>query len=139
MEPDFAALATAAATTVVTAMSQEGWKAVKSSITRLWRKGTPGQTDHVEAELERSRAELIASEASLIPLTETELVAEWQGKLRRLLTLHPELASELAAMLTEEQRPGGVQFGSVSHHGQGDIYQAGRDISTVHPRHRPDA
>jgi hypothetical protein len=138
MDPDYTALAAAAATAVVTAMAKEGWEGVRSAVARLWRKGEHPQTEQIVAELERSRQELVGTESSLVPLTSDELVAEWKGKLRRLLVLHPELADEVAAILGTGQQ-GGVQFGDVSHHGTGDVNQAGRDIHVTRTQRHPDA
>lgn len=139
MDLDYAALATAAATAVVTAMAREGWDGVRSAVARLWRRGRPEQVAQVEAALEQSRQELVSSEESLANLTETELVAEWQAKLRRLLAAEPEVADELTEILgLQAQRGTGVKFGPVTHLGLGDVYQAGRDIYGGHSSRQRD-
>jgi hypothetical protein len=90
--------------------------------------------------LEHSRQELVSSDGSQAELTETELAAEWQAKLRRLLVAHPEVAEELAEIVGVERRGDtDVRFGPVTHLGFGDVYQAGRDISGIRSPRRPDA
>jgi hypothetical protein len=139
MDPEYAALASSAATAIVTAMAQDGWDGIRSALTGLWRRAHPEQAGHVEAALEQSRRELTGSEGPLTHVTETELAAEWQAKLRRLLAVHPEVGEELVAILDiERQRDAGVSFGPVTHHGSGSVYQAGRDISLRSPQ-QPDA
>jgi hypothetical protein len=130
MGPDYAALASAAATALVAAMANEGWEGIRSAVVRLWRRANPGRAPHIEAALEHSRQELAGTSESLAEEAKGEFVAEWQGKLRRLLVAHPELVNELDDVLGfSRQHVGEIRFGSVVHHGIGDVNQAGRDIS----------
>ncbi|GAA1373850.1 hypothetical protein [Catellatospora chokoriensis] len=138
MTLDIAVLASAAATTLVTAMAQEGWEGVKSAVARLWRRDSAEQVTRVEAALEQSRQELVAG-SEPVESAQAELVAEWQSKLRGLLAAHPGLADELAEVFKlDRQLISEVRFGNVSHHGFGDINQAGRDITVNRSPRRLD-
>ena len=61
------------------------------------------------------------------------LLAEWQGRLWRLLNANPELAEDVSRMIREELRPVGesVRMQTISMDAQvsggGSVYQAGRD------------
>jgi hypothetical protein len=129
MDPEYTALASAAATALVTAMAQDGWEGIRSAVARLWRRGIPGHVTHIEAALEHSRQELAGTPQPLAEEAKGEFVAEWQGKLRRLLMAHPEAAAELNDVLRlGRQHAGQIGFGAVVHQGIGDVNQAGRDI-----------
>lgn len=139
MDPEVAALASAAATAVITAMAKEGWEGVRTAVSRLWRREPADRVEHITAALEHSRQELAGVPEPLAESTQVELVAEWQARLRRLLAAHPELAGEVAAIVRLEDRPdGGVAFGPVQHHGTGDVNQAGRDLTITRSPRRLD-
>jgi hypothetical protein len=138
MDPEYAALASAAATAVVTAMAKEGWEGIKSAFAGLWRREPPQRVASIEAALDDSRQELLNVAEPLVRSTEAELIAEWQARLRRLLTANPDVARELTDVLgLERQHAGEVRFGSVSHQGIGDVNQAGRDIAITRASGRP--
>jgi len=58
------------------------------------------------------------------------LDTEWRGRIRRLLTAHPEVIGELRGLLAE-LAPEGAPAPSVTQHatasGHARVYQAGRD------------
>jgi hypothetical protein len=142
LDPDIAALASAAATAVVTAMAKESWERVSGAVARLWRGASAQRVEHVRTALEHSRQDLVESRSDRAAdddiVVEAELVAEWQGKLRRLLAEHPEIAAELRQILELDAEPAaGVRFGSVTHQGVGDINQAAGDIHVVRGRADP--
>ncbi|MFI6465297.1 hypothetical protein [Streptomyces sp. NPDC050538] len=86
------------------------------------------------AELDAAHEDLLASLTTGDPDTERELVAEWQGRLRRLLAARPEVAEDLRTLLDElgtrtTTAPAVVQRATAS--GDSRIYQAGRDQRVV--------
>jgi hypothetical protein len=133
VEPEIAALASTAGTTVVTLMATDAWERTRDAVASLWRRVHPERADTVVAELDATREDLAsASEESggddeLLD----ELRAEWRGRIRRLLTARPEVAGELRRLLDEldpdaSSRAPAVQQ-SATASGQARIYQAGRD------------
>ena len=130
MDAEYAALASAAAMSLITSMTKDGWEGIKATIARLWRREPADRQVHIEAALEQSRQELVSTEEPLAEATQAELVAEWKAKFRRLLSAYPELAKELAdALGIGQPHAGGVRFGPVHHLGVGDVNQAARDIT----------
>lgn len=130
MEPEIAALASTAGTTIVTLMATDAWQRLRDGITALWRRGQADRADAVAAELDAGREELLAASASGAADLEGDLQAEWQGRVRRLLTVQPERAEELRLLLEEfapppETAPSVTQHAAAS--GSARVYQAGRD------------
>ncbi|WP_328724808.1 hypothetical protein [Streptomyces sp. NBC_00259] len=130
MEPEIAALASAAGTTIVTLMATDAWQRTREGITSLWRRFHPERVEAVAAELDAAHDDLLASHTTGDPDTERELAAEWQGRIRRLLTARPEVAEELRTLLDEldpraATAPAVAQQATASGHAR--IYQAGRD------------
>lgn len=130
MEPEIAALATSAGTTVVTLMATDAWHRTRDGIVSLWRRAHPERAESIAAELDATREDLLAARTSGDDGVASELQTEWQGRVRRLLASRPEAARELRALLDEiEPRP--VTEPAVAQHatasGRARIYQAGRD------------
>lgn len=132
-------LAASGATQVVGAIATDTWPAVKAAVLALWRRTHP---ERVEAELEEAREELLAArESGRADELQALLVNEWQARLARLLTTHPELVDELRALVASllaaaaRERTGTPPAGSVTVTAHvtdgGDAYLAGRDL-TVH-------
>jgi hypothetical protein len=67
----------------------------------LWRRVHPERAQTVQAELEDSRAEVLAARQGGDEQVEQALVSEWQGRLRRLVASDPQLADELRRMVAE--------------------------------------
>ncbi|NYI03587.1 hypothetical protein [Allostreptomyces psammosilenae] len=138
-----AGLASAASTALVAAMVTDGWQRATGSIAGLWRRARPEQAEVVEAELVETREEMVRAREAGEDVEEArqEAVDEWQGRLRRLLRQHPELAAELRRVLDEEINPllpgptsagaGVVMHAEARDHGR--IYMAGRD-QTINER-----
>ncbi|WP_329386681.1 hypothetical protein [Streptomyces sp. NBC_01716] len=137
MEAELAALAAAAGTTLVTSLATDTWNSMREGMVLLWRRARPDRAEDVDAELEASREELLAVRASgpqAEAETRGEIRAEWQGRVRRLLYAHPELAEDLRTLLAETAPPapvsaappGPAQQATAS--GEARIYQAGRDL-----------
>ncbi|MEU6771492.1 hypothetical protein [Streptomyces sp. NPDC046759] len=130
MEPEIAALAGTAGTTVVTLMATDAWQRVREGFVALWRRGQAERADVVAAELDATREDLLAASAAGDQHIEGELQAEWQGRIRRFLTTRPEAVEDLRRLLDEfvsspETTPAVTQHATASGHAR--IYQAGRD------------
>lgn len=131
VDPEIAALAGTAGTTLVTLLTTEGWERAKDAIASLWRRPQPERVDSIEAELRTTREELLAAQASGDPATEAELRVEWQGRIRRLLVAHPAMAEELRsalAQLAPDAQLGASVTQRASASGEARVYQAGRDL-----------
>ncbi|MFE2823110.1 hypothetical protein [Streptomyces sp. NPDC059271] len=130
MEPEIAALASSAGTTVVTLMATDAWQRVREGIASLWRRGHAERVEAVAAELDATREDLLAALAAGDQGVEGELQVEWQGRIRRLLAARPEVAEDLRTLLNEFDplagtAPSITQHATASNHAR--IYQAGRD------------
>lgn len=132
-------LAVTAATTLVKAMTTDGWERIKQAVANLWHRRRPEQVERVACDLDEARSELTNALERGDTETEAALVAEWQGRLRRLLAADRKAVGELQALLGLGQvvTEGNVRFGSVTHSGTGDVHQAGRDM-TIHRSGTPD-
>lgn len=130
MEPEIAALATTAGTTVVTLMATDAWERTREGVASLWRRLNPGRAEAVEAELDATREDLLAAQQSGDEDTVRELQSEWQGRMRRFLAARPDVAEDLRHLLGELD-PGRDAAQAVTQHatasGHARIYQAGRD------------
>ncbi|MCX5275928.1 hypothetical protein [Streptomyces virginiae] len=131
MDPNIAALAGTAGTTLVTLMATDTWHRVRDGVVNLWQRSLPDRASAIAEELDATRADLLQAQATGDPETEAEVRAEWQGRLRRLLTARPEVAEELRAMLAElapnETAPPTVSLHATAS-GAARVYQAGRDM-----------
>ncbi|MGW4547587.1 hypothetical protein ACWEN4_14540 [Streptomyces violaceorubidus] len=133
MDPEIAALAGTAGTTVVTLMVTSAWESARDGLVALWRRVQPARADSVGEELEAGREELLLARQAGDDEAEAGLAAEWQGRVRRLLLARPEVADELRALLDElaSALPAEAQERHIhlrAHAtGSARIYQAGRD------------
>lgn len=131
MEPELAALASTAGTTVVTLLATEGWERARDGIVALWRRVRPDRAETVAAELAAGREDLLAARSDGDAAAEGELRAEWEGRVRRLLREQPAVADELRRLLDELAPDDGTSAPAVAQHatasGSARIYQAGRD------------
>ncbi|MEU9750534.1 hypothetical protein ACFC7A_01750 [Streptomyces niveus] len=138
MEAELAALAATTGTTLVTLLATDTWNSMREGMVLLWRRARPDRAEDVGAELDAARAELLAvrdaSDLRTEAETRDEIRAEWQGRVRRLLHAHPEVAEDLRALLAETAPaaaasptpPAVTQQATAS--GEARIYQAGRDL-----------
>ncbi|RFC72689.1 hypothetical protein [Streptomyces sp. AcE210] len=130
MDPEMAALAGTAGTTLVTLLTTEAWQRAREAVSSLWRRAEPERADSISAELEVTRADLLAAQAGGDVESRTELSAEWQGRIRRFLMTHPEEAEALRTLISElgPHAPADLpvtQHATASGHAR--VYQAGRD------------
>ncbi|MGV9911755.1 hypothetical protein ACWEWD_11675 [Streptomyces tendae] len=133
MDPEIAALAGTAGTTVVTLMVTNAWESARDGMVGLWRRFQPARAESVGEELEAGREELLLARRAGDDEAEAGLTAEWQGRVRRLLLARPDVADELRALLDElapsmpqEPDPRQVHLQARAS-GSARIYQAGRD------------
>ncbi|MET4657242.1 hypothetical protein ACI2LV_07635 [Streptomyces fungicidicus] len=133
MDPEIAALAGTAGTTVVTLMVTNAWDSARDGMVALWRRFQPARAESIGEELEAGRADLLLAREAGDAESESELTAEWQGRLRRFLLAQPEAAEELRRVLDElqPQVPGDAGPEQIRMQarasGSARIYQAGRD------------
>ncbi|MFC8367138.1 MULTISPECIES: hypothetical protein [unclassified Streptomyces] len=133
MDPEIAALAGTAGTTVVTLMVTNAWESARDGMVALWRRFQPARAESVGEELEAGRAELLLARQAGDAEAETELTAEWQGRVRRFLLAQPEAADELRRILDDlspslPEEPDAHQIHLRARaSGSARIYQAGRD------------
>ncbi|MEU7640300.1 hypothetical protein ACFXO2_31075 [Streptomyces sp. NPDC059152] len=131
MDPEIAALAGTAGTTLVTLLTTETWQNVRDRVVSLWQRARPDRAPAIADEIETTRDELLGAQSAGDREIEAELGVEWQGRIRRLLTACPELSDELRVMLDELAAvdavvPSVAQDATAS--GQARVYQAGRDM-----------
>jgi hypothetical protein len=133
VDPDLAGLTSVAAAEVVKLLTTDVWERARTAVGTLWRRARPDRADAIESDLAEARSELLAAQQVGDKQVEQLLLAEWQGRLWRLLNTNPELARDLSRMVWEELRPPGesVRAQSISMDaevsGGGSVYQAGRD------------
>ena len=133
MGPEIAELARTAGTTMVTLIAGQAWESAREGLVSLWQRFQPDRAEAVGGELEATREDLLLAQRTGDADTESELTAEWQAKVRRLLIARPEVAEELRRILAElSPQPAEAQSvvdvrlrAEVS--GSGRVYQAGRD------------
>jgi hypothetical protein len=78
VDPELAVLTSTAATTVVQLLATAAWEQAKSAVVGLWRRVHPERAEMVQAELEDSRAEVLAARQVGDEQIEQALVGEWQ-------------------------------------------------------------
>jgi hypothetical protein len=131
MDPQLVDLARTAGTTVVTLMATDSWNTARAGLVALWRRVHPERAEQLADQLDVTRGELVAAREAGDQLTEGELNAEWQSRLRRLLAAEPALAEELRRFVEEYAPAAGQPADGISMHatasGHGRVYQAGRD------------
>jgi hypothetical protein len=134
---DPATLAAAAATAVVAAMTTDAWQQACSAVVRLWQRVHPSRAETIGEELAEVRQEVLVARKRGDTETETDLVGDWQRKLKRLLDADPEIADELGRLLDNVLAPSLDQpdqervrsiLMKARASGNARVYQAGRDI-----------
>nr|WP_202534775.1 hypothetical protein [Streptomyces sp. SID3212] len=112
-------------------MASDAWQATREGVVGLWRRAQPHRADAVAAELDAGQAEAVAATGADGEEVLSELRAEWQGRLRRLLVARPDAAAELRRLLDEIAPQASADPPAVTQHatasGQARVYQAGRD------------
>jgi hypothetical protein len=130
MDPEIISLAQGGGAALVTLMATDAWQAAREGFVQLWRRVQPHRAEAVAAELDAGQAEVLAAIEADDQEVLSEVRAEWQGRLRRLLVARPEAAAELRRLLDEIAPPASAdpvvtQRATASGHAR--VYQAGRD------------
>jgi hypothetical protein len=99
---ELAALAGTSATTLVAAMTTDAWQSVRSGVARLFGRANDSRQKAVESQLD-SNAELLA-QVDDPERARQNLVGLWQLELERLLSEHPDAASELQALMAQARK-----------------------------------
>jgi hypothetical protein len=94
-----AALATAAGTSLVSAMTTDAWTEVKTRFGKLLGRGDPEQEARQEGRLERSRREVTDAVADQMEQVRVGQAEAWRIRLSDLLEEEPEREAELRAVL----------------------------------------
>ncbi|MPY50719.1 hypothetical protein [Streptomyces acidicola] len=141
MEAELTSLAVAGATALVTQMVTDGWEQARDRVVAFFTRGRDDAGEAVQAELEESRADLVAARDSDDEETAADVRDEWRLRLRRILRTDPSAAAELQALLDElrppEDQPKGVVHNTISGGVQhGTVIQAHtiRDLTIGEPR-----
>ena len=108
MDAELTALAAAGATALVQQMVTDGWGNVRDRAAAILSRGREGETapggpDEAaeSAELETSRAELVAAQDAGDADAAADVQASWRARLRRALRDDPAAAAELRSLLAE--------------------------------------
>jgi hypothetical protein len=133
---ELTALTSTAAATVVQLLTTAAWEQAKTAVGGLWRRVHPERAETVQAELEDSRAEMLAARELGDKQVEQALVGEWQGRLRRLVVTHPQLVDELrvvvaqlrAALADADASQSATISLQATAFGNSRVNQAGRDL-----------
>jgi hypothetical protein len=130
VDAEISALAGAAATTLITLLTTEGWQRAKTQFSVLWNRVQPSKSDVIASQIDETHNDLLVAQQDGDISAQRELLAEWQGRFRRILAAHPELTESLRLLLAEIA-PDGPRPDAVSQHavasGQARVFQAGRD------------
>jgi hypothetical protein len=137
VDSELTTLTSTAATTLVQLLATAAWEQAKTAIGGLWRRVHPERAETVQAELEESRAEVLAARQTGDAQVELALVGEWNGRLRRLVVTDPQLADELgrvveelrSALVAEADPPRDATITMQARtSGNSRVNQAGRDL-----------
>jgi hypothetical protein len=105
MDPELMALATTAATTVVSLLTTDGWEKAKHALGALWRQVHPERAGRIEAAVVDSREDALAARKRGDAETEKRLAVEWELKLCELLAAKAEVADLLRELMKQELQP----------------------------------
>jgi hypothetical protein len=131
-----------AGTALVGAMATDAWQQARAATVAVWRRTRPDRADHIAAELEGLRTQVLTAREHRDPDTEHALAGAWRLYLQQLVDAHPAFADELRRLLDDHLNPalaaherahrerarydgftyggaqyGGAQYGGVRHEG----------------------
>jgi hypothetical protein len=133
---DITTLAALVGNAIVAAIVTDSWEHVRASVVRLWRLTYPQRADTIEAVLTETREELIVAQECGNAVAQQELAAEWQRRVRSLLTTREDAGPEVERLLDQVLTPILVESGqqiqgpqsiAAIASGNARIYQSGRD------------
>ncbi|MER7919048.1 MULTISPECIES: hypothetical protein [unclassified Streptomyces] len=99
MDPELAALASSAATALVTAWTTDAWTGLKQQLGRLIGRGNDHQAAVVAADLATTQTELAAADATGDLDRVAQVEQAWRDRLRLFLAEDPTAAAELRLIL----------------------------------------
>ena len=105
MDPELTALTTAAATTVVTLLTTDGWVKAKQVLGTLWQRVHPERAGRIEAAVVDTREDVLAARQRGDTAAEEQLVIQWESQLRALLAAKAEAADLLRELMKQELQP----------------------------------
>lgn len=138
MDPELAALAVTAATTIVKAMAGDAWEKVKGVVARLFPADKASELSPVVNELEQLRTELLNAQPEATAALTTNLTSDIAAQLRLALLTSPETAAvELRELIRQygaeidgsSETTSIVVKGTASGHGR--VYQVGQGTQHI--------
>jgi hypothetical protein len=105
MDPELTALTTAAATTVVTLLTTDGWARAKQALGTLWRRVHPERAERIEAAVIDSREDVLAARQRGDAAAEQQVITQWESLLRGLLAANAGAADLLSELMRQELQP----------------------------------
>jgi hypothetical protein len=127
VDAELTTLASIAGETLVKQLTTAAWEKTQAAVVELWRRAHPERADALHAELAETRSEVLAARQAGDDQAEQDLIGEWRSRLRRLLSVDPEVAGELRRLFADElQRGPGIAMKATASN-RGRVYQAGRD------------
>ncbi|GAA2775842.1 hypothetical protein RMN57_23605 [Kitasatospora sp. CM 4170] len=104
MDPELAALASTAATALVTAWTTDAWTGLKQGLGRLIGRGNDHRAAVVAADLATTQTELAAADATGDLDRVAQVEQAWRDRLRLLLAEDPAAEAELRLILDDFER-----------------------------------
>jgi hypothetical protein len=118
-------LASLAGRTVVTAAVTDGWETAKQGFARLLGRGDAGRAGVAERRLEQTRGDLASTPAAELERAQSQLEAAWQIRILDLLEEHPQMVTDLLALVERVQDRLPAETASTT----GQRVAAGRDVN----------
>ena len=94
-----------AGSALVGAMATDAWQQARAATVALWRRTRPDSADHIGAELEALRTQILAAREHRDPDTEEALAGAWRLHLQQLVAAEPTFADELRRLLADHLAP----------------------------------
>ncbi|WP_328541165.1 hypothetical protein OHT17_50985 [Streptomyces sp. NBC_00371] len=124
-----------AASTAVTLLVTDGWERVTAGLASLWSRLHPDRPQLIEGELLEARTVLLEAQHAGDVAIVDDLVAEWRGRLRRLVEADADAITDLRQLVTTVLEPALAESGvrgpfitmTAEASDRSRIYQAGRD------------
>ncbi|WP_255951245.1 hypothetical protein [Streptomyces odontomachi] len=98
-------IARSAGTALVGAMATDAWHQARAATVAVWRRTRPDRADHIAAELESLRTQVLTAREHHDPDTEQALAGAWRLHLQQLVDAHPAFADELRRLLDDHLNP----------------------------------
>jgi hypothetical protein len=124
VEETLLSVAALAGRTLVAAAATDAWATTKRGLARLVGRGDAARAEVTERRLDDARQELLAAPAEQLMQVQDQVAAAWQIRLLDLLEDHPEMVTELRALVDQVRTnlPDGTPTA-------GPVVAAGGDVS----------